>query len=240
MPLLCGQPRLDCKAARFAALGDQEPRNVRGKLGSFQKATALRRATRTRQNAAAAWDCTPTRLCWFNASLSCAGTPTSHGPPSVLASQVVRCASAEASADLPPRARLPGAMASISSCRPRWSCRRWPVRSSLRCCAPPVWARPRALVLPRWSTGVLGRLPEAGAAWSVGAVGTEDGGVYQESVRFSSGRPTPKLTISVQTGCKSCLRGIPSLRSSSHGRGGACAGWRARDGVLEEESELLL
>ena len=98
----------------------------------------------------------------------------------------------------------------------------------------------RALVLPRWSTGVLGWLPEGGVAWSVGAVGTEDGGVCQESVRFSSGRPTPKLTISVQTGCKSCLRDVPSFRSSSHGRGGACAGRRARDGLLEEESELLL
>ena len=145
--------------------------------------------------------------------------------------------------------------------RPRRTCRRargcpgrWPASRPAGRAGPAaagqfaqVWAAAlrrcghgRALVLPRWSTGVLGWLPEGGVAWSVGAVGTEDGGVCQESVRFSSGRPTPKLTISVQTGCKSCLRDVPSFRSSSHGRGGACAGRRARDGLLEEESELLL
>ena len=186
MPLLCGQPRLDCKAARFAALGDQEPRNVRGKLGSFQKATALRRATRTRQNAAAAWDCTPTRLCWFNASTSCARVQ--HRIDHLLSRQA------------------------FGGITPRWTCRRargcpgrWPASRPAGRAGPAaagqfaqVWAAAlrrcghgRALVLPRWSTGVLGWLPEGGVAWSVGAVGTEDGGVYQESVRFSSGRPTP-------------------------------------------------
>ena len=233
MPLLCGQPRLDCKAARFAAGRPRAPPRA-GKLGSFQKATAHRRAARRRQNAAAAWDCTPTRLCWFNTSSSCAGT-AQHEIDRLLAWQA--------------KPQGHQTFRRARGCRGRWPASRPSRRAGpaaagqfAQVCAAALrrCGHGRALGLPRWSTGVLGRLPQVGAAWSLGAVGTEDGGVCQESVRFSSGRPTPKLRFRFTRGCKSCLGRPADCSALRHGLGSACAGRRARDGLLQEEGELLL